>query len=107
MRYPVTRQFGHQMNDDHFPNWILPGSEAIMPKKSAPLNLWDDERDVKTGIIHNKAIYDPSRELYLQSESDIRLQLQSTLRSYLKTEGPPLDPNPQGQAHWTSNDAHF
>ena len=77
------------MNDDHFPNWILPGSEAIMPKASTPLNLWDDERDVNTGIIHNKAIYDPSRELYLQTSM----------------EGPPLDPNPQGQAHWTSNNA--
>ena len=68
------------MNDDHFPNWILPGSEPIMPKASTPLNLWDDERDVNTGIIHNKAIYDPSRELYLQTSM----------------EGPPLDPNPQG-----------
>ena len=82
------------MNDDHFPNWILPGSQAIMPKQSAPLNLWDDERDVNTGIIHNKSIYDPSRELYLQTESDIRSELQTTLRTYLSTEGPPLDPNP-------------
>jgi hypothetical protein len=53
------------MNDDHFPNWILPGSEPIMPKTSAPLNLWDDERDTSTGIIHNKSVYDPSRELYI------------------------------------------
>ena len=66
------------MNDDHFPNWVLPGSEPIMPKASAPLNLWDDERDTKTGIIHNKAIYNPDREMYLQ----------------LDAEGPPLDPNP-------------
>ena len=95
------------MNDDHFPNWILPGSEPIMPKQSAPLNLWDDERDTSTGIIHNKSIYDPTRELYVQTEEDIRSELQNDLRSYLMIDGPPLDPNPQGQKDWTSNDHHF
>ena len=53
------------INDDHFPNWILPGSEAILPKKSADLDLLDDEMDPKTGNFRYLANYDPAREMYL------------------------------------------
>jgi len=42
---------------------VLPGSEAILPKASADLNLWDDELDLK-GNFHYMADYNPSRELY-------------------------------------------
>ena len=77
------------------PAWILPGSEAILPKKSADLNLLDDETDL-TGNFHYMANYNPSRELLVQvptseqsmiqveAESESRAQIRSELRSKLR-----------------------
>lgn len=115
MRFPVTREFGHVINDDHFPNWILPGSEAILPKTSAPLNLWDDETDPDTGNFRYLANYDPAREMYLQmpeneaiqteesvesqanARSRVRSELRSTLREYLNREGLTTIPGPKAK----------
>jgi len=38
----VEQRFTERKPYERFPAWILPGSEAIMPKKSADLNLLDD-----------------------------------------------------------------
>lgn len=39
-------RFGKRVPYERYPNWILPGSVAILPKKSADLNMWDDELDM-------------------------------------------------------------
>jgi len=59
----VEQRFTERRPYERFPAWVLPGSEAIMPKKSADLNLWDDELDLQ-GQFHYKPDYDPTRELY-------------------------------------------
>lgn len=61
----VEQRFTFRRPYERYPAWILPGSEAILPKKSADLNLWDDELDLK-GNFHYKADYNPTRELYVQ-----------------------------------------
>jgi len=58
----VEQRFTERKPYERFPAWILPGSEAILPKKSADLNLLDDEMSLD-GNFHYKANYDPSREL--------------------------------------------
>jgi hypothetical protein len=78
----VEQRFTERHPYPNYPNWILPGSEAIMPKKSAPLNLWDDERDLKTGNLHYKPIYDPSREMYVQTpQGEFNLQTELAAES--------------------------
>ena len=57
----VEQRFTERKPFERFPAWVLPGSEAILPKKSADLNLLDDETDL-SGNFTYKAIYDPSRE---------------------------------------------
>jgi hypothetical protein len=63
----VEQRFTYRRPYERYPSWILPGSEAILPKKSAPLNLLDDEMDT-SGNFHYKANYDPSRELLMQTQ---------------------------------------
>jgi len=58
----VEQRFTERKPYERFPAWILPGSEAILPKKSAPLNLLDDEMDT-SGNFHYKPNFDPTREL--------------------------------------------
>jgi hypothetical protein len=58
----VEQRFTERRPYERFPAWILPGSEAILPKKSAPLNLLDDEMDT-SGNFHYMANYNPDREL--------------------------------------------
>jgi len=101
----VEQRFTERKPYERFPAWILPGSEAILPKKSADLNLLDDETDL-TGNFHYKAIYDPSREegttkallvqlpedsmIQVDAESDarahVRSELQQKLRSFLERD---------------------
>jgi hypothetical protein len=57
----VEQRFTERKPFERFPAWILPGSEAILPKKSADLSLLDDETDL-SGNFTYKAIYDPARE---------------------------------------------
>jgi hypothetical protein len=84
-----------------------------MPKKSADLDLLDDEMDPKTGNFRYLASYDPAREMYLQmpeteniqtetsvesganARSRIRAELQSSLRAYLNREGATAIPGPK------------
>jgi hypothetical protein len=94
----VEQRFTERKPFERFPAWILPGSEAILPKKSAPLNLLDDEMDTD-GNFHYKANYDPSRELLVQTaapssdeqmvqveaESEARAQVRSELRQQLRS----------------------
>ena len=72
---------------DKFPATILPGSEPILPKTSAPLNLWDDELDLK-GNFHYKSNYDPSRELYVQmpgtEDEMVQVEAESELRHQVR-----------------------
>jgi hypothetical protein len=76
----VEQRFTERKPYERFPAWILPGSEPILPKKSADLNLLDDETDL-TGNFHYKANYDPSRELLVQqsplSSDEEMLQVES------------------------------
>jgi len=60
----VEQRFTERKPYERYPAWILPGSEAILPKKSADLSLLDDETDLK-GNFHYKPIYDPTREVLL------------------------------------------
>jgi hypothetical protein len=50
----VEQRFTERKPYERFPAWILPGSEPILPKKSADLNLLDDETDL-SGNFHYKA----------------------------------------------------
>jgi len=59
----VENRFTERKPYERFPAWILPGSEPIMPKKSADLNLWDDELDLE-GNFHYMSNYNEDRELY-------------------------------------------
>jgi hypothetical protein len=91
----VEQRFTERRPYERFPAWILPGSEAILPKKSAPLNLLDDETDL-TGNFHYMANYNPNRELLVQmpdtedsmiqvdAESEARAQVRSDLRQKLR-----------------------
>jgi len=77
----VEQRFTERKPYERFPAWILAGSEAILPKKSADLNLWDDETDL-TGNFHYMANYNPARELYVQmpeSGEDNMVQVQTDL----------------------------
>ncbi len=80
----VEQRFTERKPYERFPAWILPGSEAILPKKSAPLNLLDDEMDT-SGNFHYKANYDPSRELLVQmnhsDDSMIQVEAESEARA--------------------------
>jgi hypothetical protein len=97
----VEQRFTERKPFERFPAWILPGSEAILPKKSAPLSLLDDETD-NSGNFHYKANYDPSRGIDLtnvqigapssestmiqvEAESDARAQVRSELRQKLRS----------------------
>jgi hypothetical protein len=86
----VEQRFTERKPYERFPAWILPGSEAILPKKSADLNLLDDETDL-SGNFHYKANYDPSRELLVQTapSSDdqmIQVEAESEARAQVRTE---------------------
>lgn len=80
-------RFQTRLPRERFPDWILPGSVAILPKVNADLSMSDDELDLK-GNFHYMANYDPAREMYLQldSESDatIRAELSNQLRNFLE-----------------------
>jgi len=52
-----------------------------MPKKSAPLNLWDDETDPETGNFRYLANYDPAREMYVQMPENEDIQTESAVES--------------------------
>lgn len=92
-------RFGERVPYERFPNWILPGSEPILPKPNADLNMWDDELDLK-GNFHYMANYNPDREMYVQIpdedeniqvdaeemarvRAEVRANLQHKLRSFL------------------------
>ena len=76
----VEQRFTERKPSERFPAWILPGSEAILPKKSADLSLLDDETDLK-GNFHYMADYNPARELNVQtspiSEDMIQVETES------------------------------
>jgi len=50
-------------------------------KKSAPLNLWDDETDPETGNFRYLANYDPAREMYVQMPENEDIQTESAVES--------------------------
>ena len=97
----VEQRFTERKPYERFPAWILPGSEAILPKKSADLDLLDDEKDL-TGNFHYMANYNPKRELLVQlpvtedsmvqveaeseARAQVRSELRSTLRAYLERD---------------------
>jgi len=105
----VENRFTHRQPYERWPAWVLPGSEPIMPKKSAKINLLDDELDMHTDF-HYLPIYAPEREplthlelmnvqispinednmVQVETESaaraQVRSELRSTLRAYLQRE---------------------
>jgi hypothetical protein len=79
----VEQRFTERRPYERFPAWILPGSEAILPKKSAPLNLLDDETDL-SGNFHYMANYNPDRELLVQmpnSDSMVQVDAEAEARA--------------------------
>lgn len=92
----VEQRFTERKPFERFPAWVLPGSEPILPKKSADLNLLDDELDL-SGNFHYLPVYDAAREagttksLLVQlpgreDESMIQVEAESEMRSQVRSE---------------------
>lgn len=73
LRAFLNGPLAHTYPYDRFPNVVLPGSVAIMPKASVPLDLYDGAYDDHYHLNH-RSTYNPrthSYNNYLQLDSEL------------------------------------